>query len=218
MRLTGSSASSGYIETPIEQVRVGIWSASWNGARKDLAHARQHVRRLGGRVRRIESGQDHDELVAAEAGENVRLAHRAGKPLRDRLQQRIAGVVTEGVVDALEVIEVEEQASDVIALCARLPDDFPELLVEQRAIGKPREDVVLREAVRLRGRDLQLLGALRDFFLERPLIARHLALRFGEPVRHVVEGAREQPELVGRARRHPHVEIAGPTAFDARMS
>ena len=53
------------------------------------------------------------------------------------------------------------------------------------------------------------LRALRDLVLERALVVGDLGLRFGEPLRHVVERVRQQAQLVGRARRHVDVEPAG---------
>ncbi len=53
--------------------------------------------------------EQDDELVAAEAGEQ-RLGRRvAAQALGDAAQQQVADVVAEGVVDVLEVVEVEEQ-------------------------------------------------------------------------------------------------------------
>ena len=160
-------------------------------------------------MRRIESRQDHDELVAAEPRHGVRFAHRGGEPLRDRLQQLVARVVTERVVDPLEVIEVEEEARDVRAVALRLGEDLLQPLVEQRPVREAGEDVVLRELVRVRRRDLELVRALRDLLLERALVVLHFRLRFGQPLRHVVERVRERAELVRRARGHEHVELAG---------
>ena len=53
-------------------------------------------------------GQDR-ELVAAEPGDQVVVADEAADPLGDRDEQRVAGGVAEGVVDDLEVVEVDEQ-------------------------------------------------------------------------------------------------------------
>ena len=55
---------------------------------------------------------DHHELVAAEAPERVGLADDAVEPRGHRAQQLVAGVVAERVVDALEVVEVDEQRRD----------------------------------------------------------------------------------------------------------
>ena len=162
-----------------------------------FADARQHRHRLERRVRRIEPGQDHDELVAAEPRDRVGFAHRGREALRHRLQQLVARVVAERVVDALEVIEIEEQAGDVRAVALRLREDLLQPLVEQRPVRQPGEDVVLRELVGVRRRDLELVRALRDLLLERALVVLHLGLRFGEPLRHVVERVGER----ARARR-----------------
>ena len=53
-------------------------------------------------------GQD-GELVAAQAGDQVALAHRVRDALGDRDQERITSRMAEGVVDDLEVVEVDEQ-------------------------------------------------------------------------------------------------------------
>ena len=163
---------------------------------------------LEGRVRGVEAGQHEHELVAAEARDRVRLAHRRREPLRDRLQQLVAGVVAERVVDALEVVEVEEQAGDLRGVALRLREDLLQPLVQQRAVRQAGEDVVLRELVGVRGRDLELARALRDLVLQRALVGRHLRLRLGQPLRHVVEGVRQQAEFVARVRRDEDVEPA----------
>ena len=95
-----------------------------------------------------------------------------------------------------------------MALARRLGDDLPQELVQKRAVGQPCQDVVLRQLVRLRRRDLELLGALRDLVLERALIGGDLGLRLGESLRHVVEGMRQQAQLVARLGGNIHVELA----------
>ena len=107
------------------------------------------------------------------------------------------------------MVEVEKQACDVRAVALRLGEDLLQALVEQRSIGKAGKDVVLRELVRVRRRDLELLRPLRDLVLERSLVGRDFRLRLGEALRHVVERVGEQAELVGGARGHIDVELAG---------
>ena len=53
-------------------------------------------------------GHDDGELVAADAREQVRAAHGAGQVRRDVDQDLIAGLVAEGVVDGLELVDVDE--------------------------------------------------------------------------------------------------------------
>ena len=52
------------------------------------------------------------ELVAAEPRDRVAGPDRVGEALADRLEQRVAGRMTEAVVDGLEVVEVEEEHRD----------------------------------------------------------------------------------------------------------
>ena len=151
-------ASSGYIDTPIEQVSVGVWSARRNGAWNDSRTRASTVITSKVACAGSRPGRITHELVAAQPRDGVRLAHGAGQPLRDRLQQLVAGVVAQRVVDPLEVVEVEEQAGDVRAVALRLREDLPQPLVEQRAVGQAGQDVVLRELVGVRGRDLELLA------------------------------------------------------------
>ena len=53
---------------------------------------------------------DDDELVAAEAGDQVAGAHGGAQPVGHLDEQLVAGGVAERVVDDLEVVEVEEEA------------------------------------------------------------------------------------------------------------
>ena len=89
-------------------------------------------------MRGIEARKDDDEFVAAEPRDGVGFAHRGREPLRDRLQQLIARIVAQRVVDPLEVIEVEEQARDVRAVALRLREDLLQPLIEERPIRQAR--------------------------------------------------------------------------------
>ena len=62
----------------------------------------------GGRL----AGEHHDELIAADprqlaAGAGV--GERAAEPLGHLAEERIAGLVAQGIVDALELVEIDEQ-------------------------------------------------------------------------------------------------------------
>ena len=75
-----------------------------DGERGDEARRDGH---RGAEVRLVE--QQDRELVAAEAGRQVVGADARLDALGDRGEQPVAGRVAEGVVDVLEVVEVEEQ-------------------------------------------------------------------------------------------------------------
>ena len=67
-------------------------------------------------------GEQHRELVAAEAGEHVGLAQAAAQQLGDAAQELVAGAVAERVVDVLEVVEVEHQDGAAGAVALRVGD------------------------------------------------------------------------------------------------
>ncbi len=120
------------------------------------------------------------------------------------------------VVDALEMIEVQEQAGDVRAVAMRQRQDLLQALVEERAIGQPGEDVVLRELVRMRGGDFQLLRPLRYLVFERALVVGYLGLGLAQLLRHVVERVGQQAKFVRRL--HRHVDVESSRAHCARRA
>ena len=78
--------------------------------RERLEQRAQHaLRRALGLDRRRRMLEQHGELVAAQARGQIVLAQRRPQPLGDGHEQRVAGGVAERVVDALEVVQVEEQ-------------------------------------------------------------------------------------------------------------
>ena len=91
------------------------WPATSNGVAERGAHAAGGHRRL--RLV-LDAGAEDGELVAAEARDQVAVAHGAAQPVRDLDQQPVAGLVAEAVVDDLEVVEVEEEDGDALAASA----------------------------------------------------------------------------------------------------
>ena len=84
--------------------------------------------------------EQHGELVAAHARDGVARAQRRVEPQRDGLQQLVAGLVAERVVDDLEAVEVEEQhgGAGPRAAAARAPQRLLEPVEEQRAVRQAR--------------------------------------------------------------------------------
>ena len=99
------------------------WACSTT-SRSTIGSARLSSQRAAAghrRVVRVGLVEDHRELVAAEPGEQVRrlqLRQRRGEPLHHRLQQLVAGRVPEGVVDLLEVVEVDQREREAGAAAA----------------------------------------------------------------------------------------------------
>ena len=74
---------------------------------------------LGGHAAVGQPAQQHGELVAAEPGERVAAAHDALQAGGDLLEQAVARVVAERVVDLLEAVEVDRAAARRARRCAR---------------------------------------------------------------------------------------------------
>ena len=125
-----------------------------------------------GRVVKVTEQQR--ELVAAEAGDKIGRPHDRTQPTRHDAQQFIARGVTQGVVDILEVVEVDEQQCLRLLRAFRLGQHGGELGVERSPIREAAQRVGVR------------------FLGQSPLAA-------GDRIGHGVEARREFTELVGAA-------------------
>ena len=85
----------------------------------------------------------HDELVAAEAGDGVaRRARSRAEPAGHLDEQLVAGGVAERVVDDLEAVEVDEEDDDVFASAVGPGERLAQPVEQERAVGQPGERVV----------------------------------------------------------------------------
>ena len=107
-------------------------------------------------------GLDDGELVAAEPGHEIGFAHAGPEADRDRFQQFVADHVSERVVDALELVDVDIKHRKLLA--GRGVRQFAlELLVEQRAVRQIGQRVVMGEV----GDPFLGAVALGDVFMGR---------------------------------------------------
>ncbi len=90
------------------------------------------------------------ELVAAEPREEVALAQRRLDAGGDLAQHRIAAAMVDGVVDLLELVDVEAEHGDMAAVALHARHRVGEAVVEGLAIGEAGEGVVLFEIAHLR--------------------------------------------------------------------
>jgi hypothetical protein len=102
--------------------------------------------------------QHHDELVAAEPRHGVAAAQRPRQPRRHLLEDLVADVVAERVVDVLEPVEVEEHQRHAGAVAARVHERLAQAVGEQVAVGEAGEAVVVREPHELGFRAAPLRG------------------------------------------------------------
>ena len=90
-------------------------------------------------------GQQDGELVTTEPGDEVLLAQRPPQHRRGRHDQLVAGVVAPGVVDLLEVVEVEQQQGAARAGAGAQVEVLGQGRVEATTVGQPGEHVVVGE-------------------------------------------------------------------------
>ena len=83
------------------------------------------------------------QVVAPEARNGVVLAHALAQPARHLQQQLVAGGVAEGVVDRLEVVDVEQHHADRRALTLGQAELPGQRLDEQGPVGELGQGVVV---------------------------------------------------------------------------
>jgi hypothetical protein len=91
------------------------------------------------------AGQQHRELVAAEArecafpgepGDGIGASQRLLEPSRDAGQELVTGAVAQTIVDDLEAIDVEKEDGELEGTRgAASRDQAPEALHEQHPVG-----------------------------------------------------------------------------------
>ena len=81
------------------------------------------------------------ELVAAETGCGVGWSDTRKQPLRDAAEQRVAGRVSEAVVDILEPVEIDEQHGERAGTTTGTGERVPDAVLEQRAVRKPGQRI-----------------------------------------------------------------------------
>ncbi len=93
--------------------------------------------------------EQHGELVAAEARDGVAAAGRLDEPLRALVQHAVADRMAEGIVDVLEVVEVDEHDGyrPPVALADR--HRVLDAVAEQRAVPEQGQRVVQRHSLQL---------------------------------------------------------------------
>ena len=103
----------------------------------------------------------HDEFVAANARYRVGRQHRPAQTLRDFHEVLVAHLVTQGVVDDLEIVQVQQQQSPVFFICTAGVQRRLDALAQQVAVGQTGQRVEVGQLVNrlLVGEQPRLHGA-----------------------------------------------------------
>src|SRR6202790_2672842 len=159
----GADASA-YDEAPAGDVR-GFAQGADDGARR------------GRRVTRACVKEYDRELVATGAHNEISLARRRPQPVRDALEEQIARGMPQGIVDPLEMVEVEGQDGSS-GVRGPAGADGLENLLELHAVRQPGQRVVPSVELELLVRDLALRD-VDDGPDETYRLPREIVLAFG---------------------------------------
>ena len=134
-----SIPSSGATATPTLQVN----DTPRTDADRRVAGGRdalgKHHRELAAR----QVGKQHRQLVAPVPSEGVLDAEAVANALRDRAQHLVAGRVAEGIVDQLELVDVDEAHADSGVVDTCVQQRLLEAVEEHRPRWKTRQGIVL---------------------------------------------------------------------------
>ncbi len=130
-------------------------------------------------------GDQQHELVAPGARDSVPVAHARDETLAGDAQQPVADVVAEAVVDQLEVVEIDEGDAERALVTVRERELLVEPVLEQVAVGEPRQRVVVRLVLELVLVALELGDVVLDADEMRDLVGARIAYR--GHVQHVPE-------------------------------
>ncbi len=86
--------------------------------------------------------RSNGELITAEPCHQILFTQLRADPIGDRHQYRIAGGVTEVIVDAFEAVAVEKQHRDTLIELAGITQGTNQSPLEKRSVRQTREAVV----------------------------------------------------------------------------
>ena len=95
----------------------------------------------------VRLGKEHGELVSAHPRQDVRLAHAMPQRPGDALEEIVARLVAEGVVDVLEIVQIDHEHRALGAV-ARHPLGLPgQLLLEAAPVEETGQEIVIDQVL-----------------------------------------------------------------------
>ena len=108
-------------------------------------HRQQILRSMRGFGGNRAVAHHHHKLVAAEAGDRGALGQCTGNAPGNLLQQRVAALMTQRIVNQLEAVKVDEQHRHRLAGIGRFHQRPLQQLRKQQPVRQPRQFVVMRQ-------------------------------------------------------------------------
>ncbi|MGX1398666.1 hypothetical protein AB7M70_008075 [Bradyrhizobium japonicum] len=155
--------------------------------------------------------EDHHELVAAEACDNVGFPQRTAQPAPNFEQEQIASLMAERIVDDLEAVEIDEQHRETVIVALSFVDRLPQQPVEGLAVRQVGQAVMRGEVFDPLVGLVLLVGAIEILHREGDVVGEALqqldelgreGLLLGRHVDHDADGlvVRDQRERRAGAR------------------
>ena len=141
--------------------------------------------------------QDH-EFVTTQAGKGILVANRGLEPSPHGLEQLVAQAMAQAVVDALEVVQVDEEQPQEQALAPGDAQGMLQAQAQQGAVGQVGKGVVVGQVFEL--------GLV---VLDRADVGED-ADALAEVAGGVTHGAEAEPDGIGRAIRTAVEDLAAP--------
>ena len=129
------------------------------GGKYFLGHILCLLSRVGGK--RIQVFQQHQKLIAAQAGHGVAFAHTSRQAQRNLLQQDIAHVMAQCVVQGLEVVQIEAQQRAMQAGARTGGKRLLQTVQHEAAVGQVCQRVIKGQMLDL-ARGLGTLGDVAE--------------------------------------------------------
>ena len=95
---------------------------------------------IGGQQRAF---NHNNKFVTANPGDDVRFADRTADLAGDLTKQQITGMVAEGVVDGLEVIQIDEHQADFVVRAFCLGQGMFKMHCQGKAVGQAGQGIML---------------------------------------------------------------------------
>jgi hypothetical protein len=138
----------------------------------------------------VDAGEQHPELVTAEASNEILAAHLVGQPSGNLLEEHVPSSVPESVIHLLETVEIEQQERDDLVIAT--------LLERRRAVPEQQGPVTETGEPVMRG--------LVDLARKQPRVHQMAADRVGESGEQVTLALGQR--LARRQRDIEHAEHA----------
>jgi len=93
--------------------------------------------------------QDNPELVGAQTGDRIAVPGRLGKTACHLPEDLVAGLISIGVVDQGETVDIDADHGDLMVVMLGTVDGLMKSVPEKHPVGQFRQDIIMGEIIQL---------------------------------------------------------------------